>query len=176
MNVGFGRPRVWRWVIVAVLVSFGLIAGYVVTYTRARAAPVQPISFPHQIMVGKGVTCLFCHADALRSPAAGMPSVEKCMGCHRVIATTLPAIKELAGYWERQEPIPWVRTLRLPRFVNFSHRVHLNQRVPCERCHGDVAKMNEARPVYQIDMAWCLSCHTEQPNAGQLRDCMICHK
>jgi c(7)-type cytochrome triheme protein len=176
MNTGFGRPRVWRWVLVAALVALGLIAGYVLTYTRVRATPEQPINFPHRAMVQKGVQCLFCHTDAMRSPAAGMPSVEKCMGCHQVIGTSLPTIQEVAGYWQRQEPIPWARVYRLPRFVNFSHRVHVNLGVACERCHGNVGEMDEARPVAQIDMGWCLACHTDQPNPQQLGDCMVCHK
>lgn len=144
---------------------------------RLQAAPQQPIPFNHEVMVQLGIKCLFCHSEARRSQAAGMPSVEKCMGCHKTIATGSPAIQQLAGYWERQEPIPWVRVNRLPRFVYFSHQVHVTvANLNCERCHGDVGHMAEARPVVTMNMGWCLNCHEKQPNAAQLKDCVICHQ
>jgi c(7)-type cytochrome triheme protein len=127
-------------------------------------------------MVGVGIDCLFCHADAVRSPAAGMPSVQKCMGCHKVIAANTQPIQTLTSYWEQQKPIPWKRVYQLPRFVYFSHEVHINAGLNCERCHGDVAHMNEAQKVVEMDMGWCLKCHNQQSNARQLRDCVVCHQ
>ncbi len=50
------------------------------------------------------------------------------------------------------------------------------RRFNCERCHGDVGHMQEARPVVRMNMGWCLSCHETQPNAAQLRDCVVCHQ
>lgn len=135
----------------------------------------QPIAFNHEVMVQSGMECLFCHQDATRSPAAGMPSVEKCYGCHKVISPNLPVIQQVNGYWERQEPIPWVRVNRLPRFVYFTHRVHVAAGLNCERCHGDVGHMTVARQVVYFNMGWCLDCHEQQPNAKQLMDCVVCH-
>jgi len=162
----------------AVLLAAGLLVAAVAYLgAKSQAASEPPIEFNHQIMVQVGITCLFCHTDATRSPAAGMPSVEKCMGCHNVIATGDPVIQQVAGYWQRGEPIPWPRVNQLPRFVYFSHRVHVVAGgLNCERCHGDVGQMAEAEAVATMDMGWCLACHDQQPNKAQLRECVVCHQ
>jgi mono/diheme cytochrome c family protein len=50
-------------------------------------APVQPIEFSHAIHAGSyGIDCQFCHADARRGVYAGLPSVSRCMGCHKIVA------------------------------------------------------------------------------------------
>lgn len=177
MGSFLGSPRFRRWMGIGGGILILLIASFYIVKPEAQAAPEQPIPFNHQVMVQAGISCLFCHTDARRSPAAGMPSVQKCMGCHDVIATDSPAIQQLTGYWERQEPIPWVRVNRLPRFVYFSHQAHVVAGgLNCESCHGDVGKMAAARPVVKMNMGWCLSCHEKQPNADQLVDCVICHQ
>ena len=162
--------------ILIILVVFGS-AFLLLASTAVGAAPQQPITFNHEVMVQKGIPCLYCHTEALKSPVAGIPSVQKCMGCHNTIATDSPEVKKLAGYWERQEPIPWVRINQLPRFVYFSHQVHVvAASLNCERCHGDVGHMTVTRPVVNMTMGWCLSCHKQQPNAQQLTDCAVCHQ
>ena len=169
--------RIRRVVIGAFAVVFVAIVAYLLFASRSRASPEQPIAFSHQTMVSKGVPCLFCHPGAIRSPAAGIPSVQMCMGCHAAVPSDKPAVIALTGYWNRQEPIPWVRVNRLPRFVYFSHQVHVVAAgVNCERCHGDVANMTVVRPALTMNMGWCLDCHEQQSNAGQLRDCIVCHQ
>lgn len=167
-----------RWIVaIALTVLILVVVSFFLIRAGARAESEQPIPFNHEVMVQLGINCLFCHTEARRSSLAGIPSVEKCMGCHKVIATDSPAIKQLTDYWERQEPIPWVRVNRLPRFVYFSHQVHVVvAALNCEQCHGDVGHMAEARPVVKMNMGWCLDCHEKQPNAQQLMDCFICHK
>ncbi|MGW8145012.1 MAG: cytochrome c3 family protein [Anaerolineales bacterium] len=158
--------------VVIVLVAFV----YFYTAGRTSAANEDPLAFSHQAMVRLKIDCLFCHTEATRSPAAGMPSVQKCMGCHEVIDTANPKIKILAGYWQRQEPIEWARVNRLPRFVYFSHQVHIAAGYNCERCHGDVGHMTVAVPVVEMNMGWCLNCHKQQPNEAKLTDCFVCHQ
>lgn len=137
----------------------------------------EPFTFNHEVMVEEGIQCLYCHADARRSPSAGMPSMQKCMGCHKVMATDNPDVQTLTDYWNRQEPIPWERHIRLPRFVYFSHQVHVVAAgLNCERCHGDVGQMSEALPVAEINMGWCLDCHQKQPDNQELVDCVVCHQ
>jgi hypothetical protein len=99
------------------------------------------------------------------------------MGCHRVIGTDVPAIQQVTDYWNRQQPIPWRRVNVLPRFVYFSHQVHVVAAgLNCERCHGDVGHMAVARPVVHMNMGWCLGCHEQQSNAPQLKECIVCHQ
>lgn len=175
----FAAVRSNRGVQIAAIVLVVLalsVGGYLLLARRAEAAPQQPIPFNHQVMVQAGTPCLYCHADAIRSPTAGIPSVEKCLGCHRVIATQNPDVQAVAEYFQRGEPIPWTRLSNMPRFVYFSHRVHVAAGLNCERCHGDVGNMTETRAVVDMTMGWCLGCHEEQPNADQLRGCLVCHK
>jgi hypothetical protein len=166
-----------RWIVGAAILILLFIGAYFIVVPKTQAAPQQPIAFNHEIMVQMGITCEFCHTEARRSEAAGMPSVQKCMGCHKYIATNTPAIGILTGYWQRQEAIPWVLVNHLPRFVYFSHEVHVTTAgIACETCHGDVGHMQIAVPVVKMTMGWCLSCHEKQPNAPQLKDCVVCHQ
>jgi len=161
-----------------VIVVAGVVLAALATRARVLAAPAQPLPFSHQVHVEAGAQCLFCHTAALRSDIAGLPSVQKCVGCHAVISTEEEPIQDLAGYWERGEAIPWVPVNRQPEFVFFSHQAHLGVGLNCETCHGDVGRMTVARPVLRMDMGWCLGCHLQQPpeEVARLADCLACHK
>lgn len=164
--------------LIALLVIAGIAGGIYLSRAQALAAPEQPIAFSHQTHTEAGVQCLYCHPGALRSQVAGIPSVQKCMGCHTIIATDSPNIQAVTGYWERKEPIPWVRVNVQPDFVFFSHQAHLGASLNCETCHGDVGQMDVIQPVVKMDMGWCLNCHLEQPaeKIARLADCLACHK
>lgn len=168
-------PRTWRLLIGVAVILLVVALLLVVFVVNARAAPRQPVPFPHNVMVQAGTPCLFCHTEATRSDAAGIPSVQRCMGCHEVIAPERPNIQKVAQYWQEGKPIPWTRIYQLPRFVHFSHQVHLAASINCERCHGDVGNMTETYQAVKMTMGWCLDCHGKQPNAKQLYECTICH-
>ncbi len=176
MSMKANQSRRWRIIIplVVLIIVIGVVLAIFVANTQA--APQQPIAFNHQAMVGLGIQCLFCHSDARTSDSAGMPSVEKCNGCHRTINPNVAVIQQVNGYWARQEPIPWVRVNVLPRYVYFSHEVHVNAGKNCEDCHGDVGQMTVDVQVVRMNMGWCLSCHEQQPDAQQLIECDICHR
>ena len=92
-----------------------------------KQAPDQPIDFSHTIHVGKvGLQCLFCHETADKSTYAGIPSVDKCMSCHKNVATDRPEIQKLAGYWNEGKPMEWnrVHRIRIRKHVYFSHKRH----------------------------------------------------
>ena len=133
----------------------------------------QPIAFSHAHHVAEvGLDCQFCHAYARRGPVAGIPSVQRCAGCHRVVLSERPEILEVLEYWENEEPIPWVRVHDLPDHVRFTHKAHVRAGVGCETCHGDVAAMEAAVQVESLGMGWCVDCHQER---GATRDCLACH-
>ena len=144
----------------------------------ADPAPVadpsaQPIDFSHaRHVVDAGLSCQFCHAYARRGPVAGIPSVERCAGCHRTILSERPEIERVLDYWEQREPIPWIRIHDLPDYVRFSHKAHVRAGVECATCHGDVASMTVARQVESLSMGWCVDCHAEREAS---RDCLVCH-
>lgn len=168
-----------RSLTVAVLgVVLVLIAAILFSRQVVFAAPEQPLPFSHSRHTAAGVQCLFCHSSAARSDVAGIPSVARCMGCHETIAVERPPIQQLAGYWERQEPIPWEPVTAHWDFVFFSHMAHLQAAVSCESCHGPVGSMVRTHAVEDMDMGFCLDCHLKQPEqkVARLADCLACHK
>lgn len=175
-----GRDGLTRrlWPFAAILLVVLVAAAILISQRAALAAPDQPIAFSHELHDTAGVQCLFCHTSPLRSDVAGIPSVQRCAGCHRTIATDRPEIQIVMGYWDRGEAIPWQRVADMPDHVFFSHQPHLQSGVSCETCHGPVAEMTVAKPVVVMDMGWCLDCHLEQPEdkVGRLADCLACHK
>ena len=135
--------------------------------------PEQPIDFSHVVHAGDDkLNCEFCHSDVRRSPFAGIASVERCMGCHRVVNPENPEIAKVRGYWEAREPIPWVRVYVLPRFVHFSHEAHARAGVTCSTCHGDVARMARVAKTSDLTMGWCVQCHRDRRASD---DCLVCH-
>jgi len=145
-----------------------------------REGPVQPIFFSHVIHTGSmQIACQYCHANARRSSTAGVPSVERCMGCHKIVAAQgNPQVQKLQGYWERKEPIPWVRIFKIPEYAQFPHKPHVQAGMQCQTCHGRIEAMEQvaartgqsivndlqnlagipAAPP-KLTMGWCVECH-----------------
>jgi len=81
------------------------------------------INFPHNVHVQTyKIDCQYCHADARRSEYAGLPSVTRCMGCHKITAADTPEIKKLAEYAAKGEPVPWLRVFKVPEYAHFPHK------------------------------------------------------
>jgi hypothetical protein len=150
--------------------------------------PLQPIEFSHKHHAGTfGIDCQYCHSGTDRSQAAGVPSVELCMGCH---AQFPPSYDELAGirtlkqHWEEQTPIEWEQIHRLPEHVQFRHNRHVQAGVECQRCHGPVEEMDKVYmtedtewwpwllPTQKLEMGWCVKCHRQNEVS---QDCQTCH-
>ncbi len=136
----------------------------------------QPIEFPHFRHAGdhdKGgmeINCMYCHTYARRSLVAGIPPVQKCIGCHQSIdeVRDTPRIKQLFAYWDAKKAIPWKKVHDLPDFVRFSHERHIQRFVfqlnrpvqeVCGYCHGDVKTMTVARRQKLLSMGFCVTCH-----------------
>ncbi|ADL54492.1 cytochrome c3 family protein [Gallionella capsiferriformans] len=141
----------------------------------------QPIEFPHNRHAGlkdasdpaKGgmeINCQYCHTYARRSAVAGIPPLQKCIGCHQNIESVRnkPRIVELFKYWDAKKAVPWKKVHDLPDFVRFNHERHIKRFVEqqdrpvqeaCGYCHGDVKEMTVARRQKTLAMGWCASCH-----------------
>lgn len=169
--------RLWL-IVIFILIVTGVIVGVILTRNRVYAAPEQPIAYSHEVHVQAGIQCLYCHPSALQSPIAGIPSVQKCMGCHNVIQTESPEIQQVSSYYDSGQPILWERINRQPDFIYFSHQPHIGAGLNCETCHGDVGQMEVTRQTVKMDMGWCLDCHVQQSEekVGRLADCLACHK
>ena len=183
-------------VLLAVLMFFA-VSSWSRQPAAARAS-VQPIAFPHNVHVQTyKMDCQYCHSDARRSEYAGLPSVERCMGCHRITAADRPEIKKLAEFAAKQQPIPWARVYKVPEFTYFPHKAHIRAEVQCQTCHGPVETMTTVgattgpslvndmlnlmglRPVPPpLTMGWCIDCHREQNATKGMQaplDCVTCH-
>lgn len=182
-----GRKRTNGWnenvrTVLGIAAGFGLFGFFVlaylalgVDYERHKKPPEQPIAFSHKIHAGRvGLQCLFCHETADTSAFAGIPAVEKCMSCHKSVATDRPEVQKLAGYWGRGQPMEWnrVHRIRVRNHVYFSHERHVKARVDCSNCHGDVRYMDEIRQVRSLKMGWCVQCHRANKAPD---DCLTCH-
>ena len=135
--------------------------------------PTQPIPFSHKLHAGdKQIPCQYCHSSARRSASAGIPSLNTCMGCHKLVATDKPNIKYVAEHYKNNEPIPWVKVNDLPDFVRFTHKIHINAGLECQGCHGQVQEMPVVSQEAPLQMGWCIGCHKEK---GAKIDCIACH-
>jgi hypothetical protein len=140
----------------------------------AAGLPDQPIDFNHKIHAGDNqIQCLYCHTYARRSTLAGVPSLRKCMGCHKITAKDKPGIKQLNKYVQDGEPIPWVRIYKVPDYTHFNHRRHVLKDVACQECHGPVETMAKVVKFSSLKMGWCLKCHKKLQASI---DCITCHR
>jgi len=163
------------WLAVGVVVLAAVVGGLWLVRAFARPkSPIQPIAFSHKVHAGDyQIACEYCHAYVRRSPVAGVPSVQQCIGCHKITAVNKPEVLELRGYWERQESIPWIKVHELPDFVIFTHKRHVLKGIACQTCHGPVETMEQVQQVASLEMGWCVSCHKERQAT---LECLDCHK
>jgi cytochrome c7-like protein/class III cytochrome C family protein len=192
-KAGVGAAAV---VLLAILVFFA-VSAWSRQSALAKASP-QPINFPHNTHVQTyKIDCQYCHADARRSEYAGLPSVDRCMGCHRIVAADKPEIKKLGEYAAKQEPVPWTRVFKVPEFTYFPHKAHVGAQVACQTCHGPVETMTTVaaatgpnltndllnlvgfKPAAPpLTMGWCVQCHRDMnatKNTKAPLDCVTCH-
>lgn len=153
---------------VLVLTAVGFAAAIIapIVYARLPFATgagdplLQPVPFDHRHHVrDEGIDCLYCHEGAERSPYAGVPPAERCMGCHSQIWNDSDLIAPLRRSVETGASIHWQRVHSLPDFVYFDHSVHVTRGIGCETCHGRVDDMAAVYQVHRLSMSWCLDCH-----------------
>jgi hypothetical protein len=129
---------------------------------RREYAVEQPVQFDHRHhRVDDEIDCLYCHGDARRSPYAGVPATEVCMGCHAQVWSDSVQLEPVRRSYYSGRPLRWRRVHRLPDYVFFDHSVHLRHGVGCATCHGRVDRMAVAYQVEPLSMGWCLDCHRD---------------
>ena len=154
----------------------------------------QPIAYSHKLHAGElKIECEYCHSYARRSPHAGVPPTQACVGCHGQFISTegRPELEKIKEFWANGEgeAIPWNKVHDLPDFVYFSHKRHIQGGLACQECHGQVQDdMTVAYRVNTLQMGWCLNCHATHPSVdanygasaelrrAELKDCYTCHK
>lgn len=182
--------------ITPIILLCGLFVLGIYQYTAKSGSkgPSQPILFSHKIHAGGNeIPCQYCHSFAEVSPNPGIPSVEKCIGCHQHVngrdeeyvtnegkvinyKTEISKVKE---YWQNKEPIPWVKVTNMPEYVRFNHKRHVKRGFECQTCHGPVQEMDVVYKSERLNMGYCLTCHEKNADSEehltQLKDCLTCH-
>jgi hypothetical protein len=169
--------------------SASACASAVAAWDPEAEGPIQPIPFSHKHHAGEfQIECQYCHSATDKSQAAGVPSVELCMGCHSQFPAEydeIEGIRILKQHWEEKKPIEWVQLHRLPEHVQFRHNRHIQAGVECQTCHGAVEEIDKLHvvpdghigylvPVAKLEMGWCINCH-RQNNQQASQDCLKCH-
>ena len=196
-------------VAVAVVAATGWLAS-ALSFVRQGYEPRQPIQFRHSRMAGPAVwqvnargertnvggydiPCLYCHTMPYKGRHSTVPSTAVCMNCHTSVGLGKEWVLKMKDYWDRGEPIPWVKVHDLPDFVYYDHSAHLNAVnekgewkipradaqgkpiQPCQECHGKVETMDIVSVQNPFNMQWCLDCH-RKPGMKASTDCVTCHR
>lgn len=103
----------------------------------------------------------------------GCPAESFCMSCHQTVKAHSPDIQKIAAAAKEKTPIPWVRVYRIPTYVYFSHRVHIQAGATCDTCHGPVRERDVITKDVVHNMRSCIACHAAR-NAR--RECTTCHE
>lgn len=177
---------VYRGAIAALLVGLTVAICAPMIWIRTRYAggqtdPIQqPIEFDHRHHVrDDGIDCVYCHTSVETGVFAGIPSTERCMGCHGQIWPDSPELQPLRDSWRTKTPVRWKRVNALPGYVYFHHGVHVQAGVQCAECHGHVEDMPRVVRVHDLSMRFCMDCHRKTQGSRaitQLTSCTTCHR
>ena len=189
---------------IAALLGFGvgLFAGWYLFPMLLYSSEPQPLRFSHKVHTGDpaSLTCETCHEFSVDGRFAGLPTLEKCAGCHSSTIGESPEEKLFVeDYVVPGKAIPWKVYSRQPDNAHFSHAEHVKLAgLACEECHAPRGA-EDVPPVYQVNrisgysrdiwgrnisgvpshpwegmkMDRCVGCHAGQ---GRRDGCIECHK
>jgi hypothetical protein len=139
-----------------------------------------PLVFSHAKHLARGAKCAACHATATTSQSAVdnlIPTEAACRACHPIdraqpdlIVPNAPPVKCIACHPGFTPGQPIERVYLTPTPLKFAHAQHAQ--TPCERCHGDMTKVDLATTKQLPTMASCFTCHTR---GAEERRCADCH-
>ena len=166
-------------------------AGFPHAIYTSRTAPVD---FSHKVHADKaGAKCEDCHAFREDGSFAGIPSLDKCSGCHAAAMGATAAEKHFIDQYVTPQREPqWSSYARQPENVFFSHAAHVKLgNVPCESCHGSMGTSDHLPPFQEdrisgysrdiwgregrpaMTMHDCIACHRQHQRVDS---CLDCHK
>lgn len=154
--------------------AFVIAAAAQIELKNPPPPPAQPIPYSHKKHVGElKLPCKTCHPSPDPGETMSIPQASTCMQCHSSVKTDSPHIQKLTEYAKANRAVPWQRVYRIPGYVFFSHKAHLNTGATCETCHGKVAERDQLFKETDISMGGCMTCHRVK-NAPL--DCTYCHE
>ena len=140
----------------------------------------QPVDFSHKVHADKaGAKCEDCHAFRDDGTFAGIPTLDKCAGCHAAAMGSTAAEKNFIDrYVTPQREPQWASYARQPENVYFSHITHVKlAQVKCERCHGDEGATDTLRALPAGPHQRLLARHLDGRTPGmKMDDCVACHR
>jgi hypothetical protein len=160
-----------RWIHFIILllsftyITYFLVIGAIDVGHSPGYEPDQPIRFSHKVHAGQnGTDCLYCHSFAPFSKTAGIPPENVCMNCHLLVRSGTRSgafeIAKIIKHYEELQPLEWVKVYNLPDHVFFSHAQHVGAgAISCQKCHGEVEKLDRIRLNQELTMGWCINCH-----------------
>ena len=116
--IRYDQNRMWIGLLAVGVLALPLLAtsappgAQTLTNEQVAMTPAgsQPIRFSHRVHAGDTqIDCQYCHIYARRSYVAGVPPMEVCAGCHKHVGTDLDEVKKVMDYWNKRQPIPWVK-------------------------------------------------------------------
>lgn len=171
---------------------FIVLGSFALTYFASRAerdgigyAPGQPINYSHKVHAGQlGIDCQYCHVAVEKSRYAMVPAVETCMNCHTVAKKDSPEVVKIISLYNSGEPLKWKRIHKVPDYAYFNHSVHINKKIECETCHGEIKQMEVVGQMKSFTMASCVDCHRDPHSEIKYADnmaqgpdyCYACHR
>ncbi len=130
-------------------------------WVRQQNEPVdQPVDFDHRHhSQDDGIDCVYCHTSVFRAGTAGIPSTDKCMGCHSQVWSQSVMLEPVLKGLFLGDADPVEQSPRSARFRLFQPCHSREQGVGCSTCHGRVNEMAQVYQVAPLTMGWCLDCH-----------------
>jgi hypothetical protein len=133
----------------------------------------QPIPYSHKKHLALGLKCQQCHPNPEPGDRMTFPATATCMACHVTVAKDKPSIQKLAEFAKSTQAIPWVRIYVVSSWVYWNHRSHLEAKMTCGMCHGQVAELEVMTKVSNVTtMAGCIDCHRKNDAST---GCQYCH-
>jgi cytochrome c2 len=192
--VPFWRNKIYIALLALVLFVVGgfFVAKGAINLGRQQGyQPTQPIYFSHKVHAGiNQINCLYCHGGAWESKHAGIPTMNVCMNCHKVVSeytgkykitdengdevngtSEIQKLYKYAGFtpgpgaqWDpaKAKSPEWIKIHNLPDHVYFNHSQHVRVgNVQCQTCHGNIQEMDKVKQMAELSMGWCVNCHRE---------------
>lgn len=178
--------RFWNALVLTVFTLGAVGVAWAATGRERSLAiyPAQrmPLRFDHAQHLEAGADCATCHESAHKSESVkdrNLPGHEQCETCHDI---------EAARKGEKTDPVASCNachpgfdgTVRKepakvefpPANLRFNHKVHVDKKVDCAVCHGEMTKVGLATRQQLPKMATCFECHN-----GNLasQKCDTCH-
>jgi hypothetical protein len=145
-----------------------------------------PLAFSHvQHLKAAKLNCAFCHEDAPDSTSSvdnNIPGEDTCETCHDIdrkdpdkqVAAGEPPAKCTACHPGYKAGESVARVVVPTPNLKFNHKAHVDKKVRCETCHGELEAENVALATREQlpKMMLCLQCHNDEQAPAA---CTTCH-